>query len=292
MEKPRGPTKMNEKELDAYLDRVRHLPPAPTLMIELIKLFCRSDADLGQIVDLLRQDPALTIEVLRRCNSGYSGMESPIMDMNEAVFRLGFNEVYQITVMLFSMRAMNVQKEAPNFPGEALRIHSGISAVAAGTLALDVGESEGIAFTAGLLHDVGKLVLALAERDKYVAVMEECRVKGIPLSAGEKNEFGFSHIEVGARLLNRWGVPIEVIAPALDHNTPIPEGDWQRYALITNLSSRLANYIQEGTTTPKFWELPEIDSLKASLELDQHQVQKWEQLVRKKIKQLPALLKG
>ncbi len=211
MEKPSGPAKMNEKELDAYLDRVRHLPPAPTLMIELIKLFCRSDADLGQIVDLLRQDPALTIEVLRR--GGYSGMESPIMDMSEAVFRLGFNEVYQVDCSS-AWGAMNVRRKCPISRSEALRIHSGISAVAAGTLALDVGESEGIAFTAGLLHDVGKLVLALAERDKYMAVMEECRIKGIPLSAGEKSQFGFSHIEVGARLLNRWGVPVSKLPGA------------------------------------------------------------------------------
>src|ERR1700722_10450705 len=137
MEKSKGPEKTSKQELDAYLDKIRHLPPKPTLMIELIKLFRQPDADVDQIVALLRRDPALSIEVLRRCNSSYSGLESPVMDIHEAVFRLGFQEAYEITMTLFGMRMMSVQKQAPNFPMEALRVHSTITAMAAGALALE-----------------------------------------------------------------------------------------------------------------------------------------------------------
>lgn len=292
MQKSTDAAKASEAALDAYLDRIKHLPPTPALMIQLIKLFRQSNADVDQIVGLLRRDPALSIEVLRRCNSSYSGLESPIMDIHEAVFRLGFYELYQITVTLFSMRMMSLQKEVSGFSVENLRVHSSISAIAAGALALEAGESEGIAFTSGLLHDVGKLVLALAEREGYVALMEDCRRDDSVLSDEEKKRFGFSHTEIGARLLHRWGVPVEVVIPVLEQNEPQSESEWHRFALITNLSSRLANYIEEQTPALPFSETPGVDAIMESLELDQGQIKQWEQIVRNKVKQLPALLNG
>lgn len=292
MLKTDGSVKASEEALDAYLDRIKHLPPTPALMIELIKLFRQPNADVDKIVGLLRRDPALSIEVLRRCNSSYCALESPVMDIYEAVFRLGFYELYQITVTLFGMRMMSLQKEVAGFPMEHLRVHSSISAIAAGALALEAGESEGIAFTAGLLHDVGKMVLALAENEKYVSLLEDCRRAGSSLSEEERKRFGFNHTEVGARLLRRWGVPVEVVLPVLEHNEPDPESQWHRFAMITNLSSRLANYIQLEITSIPFWQLPGVEAAMEALALDQGQIKAWEQIVRNKVKQLPALLNG
>ena len=284
--------KAGEEALDAYLDRIKHLPPTPTLMIELIKLFRKPGADVDDIVAILRRDPALSIEVLRRCNSTYGGLESPVMDVHEAVFRLGFNELYQITITLFGMRMMSLQKEVPGFPMENLRVHSSITAIAAGSLALEAGESEGLAYTTGLLHDVGKLVLALGEREKYVALMEDCRRTGSSLRAEEKDRFGFNHTEIGARLLRRWGVPVEVVVPVLEHHQPDPESEWHRFALITRISSQLAKYIVEPANPIPFWQTPGVETMMETLQLDQAQIQAWELIVRNKVKNLPALLNG
>jgi putative nucleotidyltransferase with HDIG domain len=292
MEKSKGSAGASEEALDAYLDRIKHLPPKPTLMIELIKLFRQPNADVEQIVALLRHDPVLSIEVLRRCNSSYGGLEEPVMDIYEAVFRLGFYEVYQITVTLFGMRMMSMKKELHGFPIENLRLHSTMTAVAAGALALEAGESEGLAFTAGLLHDVGKMVLALAENEKYAALLEDCRRDGSSLNEAEKKLFGFNHTEIGARLLHRWGVPVEVVLPVLEHHEPQPMGEWRRFAMITNISSRLANYIQEQSPSLPFSQTPGVDSLMESLELSHGQIHTWERFVRDKVKQLPALLNG
>src|ERR1700733_12423026 len=217
LSKPR-PTRADPIALDAYIESIEHLPPTPTLMVQLIELFRQPGADVDEIVTLLRRDPALSVEVLRRCNSAYFAQDNPVMDINEAVFRMGFHEVYQMTVSLSGMRALTPKENVPGFSAEALQRHSNIAAIASGALALDAGESEGIAFTAGLLHDVGKLVLALGERDKYVAVMEDCQRTGVSLSETEKTLFGFNHNEIGARLLQRWGVPVDVVMPVLSHN--------------------------------------------------------------------------
>jgi putative nucleotidyltransferase with HDIG domain len=287
--KPR-PTRVDPHVLDTYIDGIKHLPPTPTLMIQLIELFRQPDTDVDEIVTLLSRDPALSVEVLRRCNSAYFALDTPVMDINEAVFRMGFYEIYQMTVSLFGMRALTPKENVPGFSAETLQRHSSITAIAAGALALEADESEGIAFTAGLLHDVGKLVLALGERDKYVAVVEECRSSGSSLSEREKMIFGFNHDEVGARLLQRWGVPVEVVMPALGHNDPKPTGEWHRCVAITNLGSRMANYIeQEKEKAPMpFVQLPGVKPLTDFLKLNDNQVTQWEQAVRAKVEQIAA----
>lgn len=282
------PTRVDPHLLDSYIEGIQHLPPTPTLMIQLIELFRQPDTDVDEIVSLLRRDPALCVEVLRRCNSAYFAQDTPVMDINEAVFRMGFYEIYQMTVSLSGMRALTPRENVPGFSAEALQRHSNITAIAAGALALEIEESEGIAFTAGLLHDVGKLVLALGERDKYVAVVEECRTSGVSLSEREKTIFGFNHDEIGARLLQRWGVPVEVVMPALGHNDPEPSGEWHRFVAITNMGSRMANYIEQKKATMPFIQLPGVKPLADSLKLKDSQVTEWGRVVCSKVEQITA----
>jgi len=276
--------------LDAYLDGIKHLPPPPTVMIQLINLFRQQNSDVDEIVELLRRDPGLSAEVLRRCNNSFMAEDEAARDINEAVFRLGFYEIYQITVTLFSMRMLSVEKEAPRFPAEQLRRHSAITAIAAGELAGQLDLSDGTAFTAGLLHDIGKLALALAEGAHYADVLKECELKGTSLSEVEMRHYGFKHSELGGRLLQRWGVPEEVVLPALGHNDPAQPGEVQDYVAITNLSSRLANYIEDKKNSGPFVEMSGVQSLLDFLELSNEQVLEWEKTVRNKIRELPAFM--
>ena len=148
-------------KLDLCIDQVHHLPPTPTLLLELLALFKQPDRDIDQVVKVISHDPSLTAEVLRRCNSAYFSGSQPAADMFEAVLRLGFYEMYRIVVVLFGSRAMSIPNGACGIQVEALWRHSVTTAVAAGVLAEHLQEPEGVAFTAGLLHDVGKVVLAL-----------------------------------------------------------------------------------------------------------------------------------
>jgi len=275
--------------LDAYLDGIKHLPPPPTIMIQLINLFRQQNADLDEIVELLRRDPALSAEVLRRCNNTFMDEDEGARDINEAVFCLGFHEVYQMTVSLFTMRMLNIEKDAPRFPAELLRRHSSITAIAAGELALDLDRSEGLAFTAGLLHDIGKLAFALAEGDIYANIFRECERTGASLSEAEIKQYGFDHSQLGGRLLQRWGVPEEIVLPALGHNDPAQPGV-QIYVAITNLSSRLANRIAQKGVSGVFSETPEVKELMESLGLNDKQALEWESAVRKKTREMAVLM--
>ena len=274
-----------EISLDAYLDGIENLPPTPMVLIKLIGLFRQAHADVDDIVQLLRRDPALSAEVLRRCNNSLFGSDAPTKDVNEAVYRLGFYEVYQAAVLLFGMRVMSTKKMAPGFPVEELRRHSSIAAIAGGGLARRVGVSEGIAFTAGLLHDIGKLVMAIAEQDRYVELMKHCERAGTSLSKAEEKIFGFNHSQVGAQLLRRWEVPEEISAPVLGHTVP---GELDSLTILTRSASELARHIMADSKLV-FSATPQGNQLMNLLGLETDHVDDWEREVRSKVAQLGSL---
>ncbi len=241
--------------LDQYIDGVRHLPPTPTLMVKLLALFREPDVDIDEVVQLMSHDPSITAEVLKRCNSGYFGGSEPATDMFEAVTRLGFYEVYQIVVALFGARAMAAPDSGGGIEVAALWQHSVIVAVAAGVVAKELGEPEGIAFTAGLLHDVGKVVLASEEGAKYVTAVLQGGPAGLMLANAERALFGFDHTEVGARLLARWELPPDVIAAARHHHQLAGAEPYERFAANVQLANALAHRAEASPTpSPDGWQ--------------------------------------
>jgi putative nucleotidyltransferase with HDIG domain len=275
--------------LASYLDAVQNLPPTPTLMVRLIELFRQSEHDVDEIVGLMKQDPSVTAEVLRRCNSSFFGNEEPVLDVFEAVFRLGFYEVYRITVALFGMRALSASKINKSLEVESLWRHSAMTAVAGGAIARELGESEGIAFTAGLLHDVGKIVLASAEGPKYAKVLQVGGQNGVALKDAETAAFGFNHAEVGARLLARWGLPEPVCVPVLGHHDASWPEPFERTAAIVALANLLARCIEKNGSD-KQCELPEAIHAMELLKLQPTDMTDLEVQARSDMKRLSSLV--
>lgn len=230
-------------QADHYIDRVQHLPPAPRIITQLLGLFHDPDGEIDRVVELISHDPGLTAEMLKRCNSACFGGGRPTASISEAVGRLGFNEVYSVVVALTGSRvlAMNRTGGIPD-PGWLWK-HSVTSAVAAGTLARWVHEPEAEAFTAGLLHDLGKQVLASTEPVAYAEVIRNSGVCGLALTKAEEAAFGVTHAQVGARLLSRWGLPPGIAHAVVQHHhepaaaTPSEE----RLAVLVYLANEAAH---------------------------------------------------
>ena len=278
-----------DKGLEAYLDKIESLPPTPIVLVKLIDLFRQPEADADDVVTLLRRDPALSLEVLRRCNTSFLGTGTNITDVGEAVYRLGFYEVYQITVTLLSMQTMAASKSVPGFPVEELRRHSSIAAIAAGALAHEVGQADGMAFTTTLLHDIGKLVFGLAEGNRYVALDVRRPATGSSLSKLERAAFGFDHGEIGAQLLRRWGLPEELVLPVLGHiDLESADQTARELTIITHGASALADHIQSSAQTP-FADTPGARYLMDHFHLSPSHMNGWEHQVRARVAQLGVL---
>lgn len=234
-------------KVDQYIESVTQLPPAPTLLVELLGLFKEPDRDVDRVVELVSLDPSITAEVLRRCNSAFLGGGEPASDMFEAVSRLGFYEVYTVVAAMFGASAKAIPGAAEAVNVSQLWRHSVTTAVAASLVAEEIGDASGPSFTAGLLHDIGKLIFASVERAKYGELIGATTPGSDSIVGAERGAYGTDHAEIGGRLLAKWNLPPEVASAIQFHHAPTADaaGPFQRSAAAVCLGDWIAHHLNE-----------------------------------------------
>ena len=201
-----------------YLDGVTSLPPAPMLVTELLTLFQGPDRDVDQVVQLISYEPSLTAQILRTCKNVCFAGEQPPGDIFEAVSRVGFYQVYCLVVSHFGAKTKSMEGADKGVNVDELWRHSVAVAVAASVVAEEAGQTKAVAFTAGLLHDIGKLVFASAERESYAKLIQKAKDQGVLLSALERSALVIDHAELGGELMQRWELPPDIVATVRYHH--------------------------------------------------------------------------
>jgi len=199
------------EELDAYINQVKKLPPAPRTLAKLLMLLGDPDIDASQVVSLITHEPALTANVLQRCNAAYFATGEPVGNIGEAVTRLGFNHIFRMVAVVVGAQAFGGSQKSYGFEYGELWRHSVAAALAAQKMAESKGDDGNMAFTGGLLHDIGKNVLAEALEDHYRALIEQTEASQQSLLEVEKSILRVQHAEVGGRMLARWNLPENLI---------------------------------------------------------------------------------
>jgi putative nucleotidyltransferase with HDIG domain len=234
------------QELEAFLDKIRHLPPAPRVLPQLLRELNNTDASADRIVDLVAVDPALTAGVLQACNSAYSASSTPVIDLQQAVTRLGFREVFRIVAAVSGSRLLGPRQRGYGLDEGELWKHSITTAVAAQLIARERGGEESLAYTAGLLHDLGKIVLADALEGVYTELNDEVEARQHSLVEAEKKLLGVQHAEVGGRLLERWNFPANIVGAVWHHHHPANAGAEAVLAANVYLGNMIAYFIGNG----------------------------------------------
>ncbi len=231
---------------ERYLNGVASLPPSPTLVTELLTLFRDPDRDVDEVVKLISYEPALTAQVLRICNSACFAGEQPPSDIFEAVSRLGFYQVYCLVVSIFGARARAISGADKGLNVEELWRHSVAVAVSASVVAEEAGHPKAAAFTAGLLHDIGKLVLASAEGEAYAGLIQDAKEQGAAPSELECANWGTDHAELGGELMRRWNLPPDVVAAVRYHHQIEASAPYQQLTAAVHLGNTIAHHISCG----------------------------------------------
>jgi putative nucleotidyltransferase with HDIG domain len=227
-----------------YLAKADCLPPAPQVLPQLLSLLADPDCETSQVVELISFDPGLTAKVLRMCNSAFFGLARPVTDVDEAVKRLGLKMIYQLVAAAVGARSL--QPASANFPYRArLWEHSVTTALAAQILAKDLRVDEGTQFTAGLLHDIGKVVFAEMWKENYVKLLDAASASPHELVRAEEESFRINHGELGGRLLAFWKFPPTIAACVWHHPAPVPGMPYVRETACLTLAECIAD-----NTTP------------------------------------------
>jgi putative nucleotidyltransferase with HDIG domain len=234
------------QELDDYINRVQHLPPAPKILPQLLATLSRDDVEASLVVDLMMYDPSLTAAALHLCNSAYFAGNTAATSLSEAVARLGFNRIYQLVAAVSGSRALSPPQKGYGINEGELWKHSVTTAVAGQLMANELGDDENLVFTCGLLHDIGKVVLAQALEHIYAKMLEDVEKNQSTLVDSEKRLLGVQHAEIGGRLLARWKFPPNIVAAVWFHHDPAMAAVHRRLASYVYLANMIAYFIGHG----------------------------------------------
>lgn len=195
------------------------LPSLPSIIMELQQAVARQDSS-EQIAALISQDPKLTMAVLSLANSPLYGLTSKVESLPRAVTYIGTREISALALGV-RLLAMFEENAPRNFPLTTFWKHSLATAVLAHEIASLCRRSEPERFfTAGLLHDVGRVVLCSNFPDLYAVVMALHQERSTPLNKGELAIFDVDHAMIGGLFFAKWGLPSTIVNSALFHHSP------------------------------------------------------------------------
>jgi putative nucleotidyltransferase with HDIG domain len=229
-----------------YIREAEHLLPAPQVLPQILPLLNQPDADVKTVVDLIAYNQTLTGNVLRVCNSACFSRGTPIDSLQHAVAHLGFRQIYDIVVSVVSVVALARPQKGYGVEANELWNHSVATAVAAQIVARDCSEDQQIAFTAGILHDIGKIVLSLALEDVEDKVAFESAKRSLTPYEFEMELLGVNHAEVGGRLLEHWKLPEHLVGGVRYHHDAARANGNKRLAACVHVGNFIAYLMGYG----------------------------------------------
>lgn len=236
--------KLSSKEVIAQLDEVKRLPQMPQVLIKLNRLLSKEeDVNVEAVAQLIRQDPRLNASLLKLVNTVRYAAGRPIFDISEAVARLGVND---LRVMVLAISYNDVVKSTALLNVSEFLRYSLLSAYIAKGLSQcpELQMDANQAFMIGLMHEIGVYLLMQHEGLNYNEILVSIQSKRSPQLSAEQVHLGFSHANIGARLLKQWDFPKPVVLGVLGHHAPnLLEKESQRPAYIGYLTEAAAFYL-------------------------------------------------
>jgi HD-like signal output (HDOD) protein len=213
---------LGNEQLKELATRIKCLPSLPALYHQLMEEFQKDDPSPDRIGEIISHDIGMTTKILQLVNSAFFGLPQPINNPAEAVLYLG---VATVRSLVLSLQVFSQFDPAVNrgFSLEMLAHHCWMTGVVASRVAQAEQKDMRMrdqCFLAGLLHDVGQLILATDLPGEYTKVMCQAKEQNVPLGEIEQKQFGTTHASVGAYLLGLWGLPNPIVEAVALHHSP------------------------------------------------------------------------
>jgi len=235
------------KSIYARLRDANDLPTLPTIALEVSRLANDPLAGMSEIVRIIRNDPSMTGKILRVANSAFYGMPRRVESLNMALVVLGMREVSSLVTSISVLGAFSKKDDNSTFRRETFWEHSAgtgeIARVLSSRLQLRL---HGIEFTAGLLHNVGKIVLHQYHSEELGRAFKMAIDENLPTIVAEQRVLGTDHAEVGAWICEKWSLPSSIVECIRYHHQPHLAPENGTLTAIVHLASSLARAILDS----------------------------------------------
>jgi len=232
------------------------LPSGPRTYRALTQSLLDPDVKLQQVAKIIEQDVGVSAKVLQLVNSAFFGISHPMTNIQSAVSYLGINTLKSLVLSVEIFQAFKLERELPGFSLEKLQYHARFTAHIAGRLPVPKHLAD-VAVVAGMLHDLGKLILAWKLSKRFEAKLEEALEAHCPVYQVEERTDGFSHAEIGAYLLGLWGLPYSVVEGVALHHGPnrVPHREFDAVSAVY-VANLLAHELEVSSGgTPSVYDL-------------------------------------
>jgi putative nucleotidyltransferase with HDIG domain len=210
---------LSNPEIRTRVGKIDDLPVLPRNYFALSKALIDDHANASDIAAIIEQDIGMSAKLLQIVNSAFFGVARSLTSIQDAIAYLGLHVIQTLVLSVEVFHTFENKSMSPVVDLESLHRHSLLTAAVAKRLSPspEVGKD---AFAAAMLHDVGKLIFATWLPELISDSMEAARAMRSPLHLAEQQLHGFSHAEVGAYLLGRWGLPYPIIEAVAYHHRP------------------------------------------------------------------------
>jgi|HubBroStandDraft_5_1064220.scaffolds.fasta_scaffold27293_2 HD-like signal output (HDOD) protein len=236
-----------KRSAEAISESLKKVPPFPPVAAKLLQLLANPSVDTNEVADLIGSDPTFMARLLQRANSAQFGFISDVTSARRAVALLGLDLTRQIT-----LAHATAAYAGGALKTEALRRcwqHTVATAVLAEEIAIACEMFTSVAFTAGIMHDIGRLGLLVAYPDEYELVIRGAAERCLDLLDFEEETFGVHHAEAGRMLAERWGLPTDTAMIAGRHHDAC-EGIELDLLRIVHVACRLADVLGFDVVKP------------------------------------------
>lgn len=213
---------LEEGTLKAMVSRLEVLPSLPAHYDEIMQALESPESSSRKIGSIISKDMSMTAKILKTVNSAFFGLYRKVSSPSQAVSLLGIDMVRALVISLQIFSQFN-QSRFPHISLDELRKHSLLTGGFARVIARVEKQNDDVvasAFTGGMLHDLGKLILGMNVSERYKSAMDVALAEERLLKDVEGEIFGTTHAEVGAYLLGLWGLPDPIVQAIAFHHRP------------------------------------------------------------------------
>jgi HD-like signal output (HDOD) protein len=232
---------LEEDEIRRFVSRVQELPPLPVALQRLIEVIYNQGDSLEDLEGIIRQDPSLSAKILRIANSSYFGSRGSVSRISRAAVMIGFQEIKSICLCTLLLELFSTGKSLDAGERERLWKHAFATGKMAGLIVQNrPWMKREDAYLLGLLHDLGRIVMAVHFGEHYSALLELARTRKVPFSCVESS-YGLCHAKIGGWVGVKWAFP-EVFQRVMEyHHEPFMSPSFQPEVRIIRLADILAN---------------------------------------------------
>lgn len=224
-----------EDRFESILNKIEELPTLPVISQRILELMADENASNRDIAKLVENDQSLALKIMKIANSAFFGSLTRISSLEQAMVKLGMNEVRSI-VLAVSVYDFFSNSDSGVFNRKRFWKHGIVCSQTAKYLGTYYRTGNDTLFISGLVHDMGKAVLDEYFHDDFLSIINYLELKRCTFSEAEKTVLGTTHSQIAAKLLGLWKFPENIIQQIMYHHAPWEDKNYEKGSIMLYLA--------------------------------------------------------